>query len=75
MTKLSQSCGLMVLICINYLWLFQVLHLLSPRKGGLRGASILGAHVEGPFINKKKMGAHNAEYISELSNVSKLFYF
>lgn len=46
----------------------RVLHLLSPRKGGLRGASILGAHVEGPFINKKKMGAHNAEYISELSN-------
>lgn len=30
---------------------------------GVSGAEILGIHMEGPFINKEKMGAQNPEYI------------
>ena len=36
---------------------------LSRRQGGKQGAQVLGAHVEGPFINKEKKGAHNPMYI------------
>ncbi|KAL1506024.1 hypothetical protein ABEB36_005461 [Hypothenemus hampei] len=36
----------------------KVLPKLKFRQGGKHGATILGAHVEGPFINKEKKGAH-----------------
>lgn len=41
----------------------KVLPLIKKRKGGKHGAAILGAHVEGPFINKEKKGAHPPQHI------------
>ena len=35
----------------------------SLHKGAWRGAEILGANMEGPFINPKKKGAHKEEFI------------
>eukprot|EP01116_Phalansterium_solitarium_P011666 TRINITY_DN2741_c0_g1_i4.p1 TRINITY_DN2741_c0_g1~~TRINITY_DN2741_c0_g1_i4.p1 ORF type:complete len:399 (+),score=-12.59 TRINITY_DN2741_c0_g1_i4:70-1266(+) len=40
-----------------------VLPHLSPRPGGRHGATVLGAHVEGPFINEQKYGAHKKEFV------------
>lgn len=44
----------------------KVLPKLKPTQGGLHGASILGAHLEGPFINKLKKGAHKENTITDL---------
>ena len=33
------------------------------RPKGFRGAAPLGLHVEGPFLNPKKKGAHNQQYL------------
>ena len=33
------------------------------RPEGFRGATPLGLHVEGPFLNPKKKGAHNPAYL------------
>ncbi|KAG0063102.1 hypothetical protein BGZ89_010143 [Linnemannia elongata] len=42
----------------------QVLPLLKPRPGSSdSGASILGAHVEGPFINEARVGAHELKVL------------
>ncbi|KAL1924384.1 uncharacterized protein VTP21DRAFT_7419 [Calcarisporiella thermophila] len=42
----------------------KVLPLLKPRQGtATAGATILGAHVEGPFISQDKNGAHNLEVL------------
>jgi N-acetylglucosamine-6-phosphate deacetylase len=38
----------------------------KPREGGLHGASILGLHLEGPFINPKQNGAHSTSFIRDL---------
>ncbi|XP_065058864.1 N-acetylglucosamine-6-phosphate deacetylase-like [Rhopilema esculentum] len=37
---------------------------ISAKQGGSHGAEIIGAHIEGPFINAEKKGAHNPEYIT-----------
>eukprot|EP00794_Sanderia_malayensis_P007315 gene7312-8133_t len=46
----------------------QALPKICRRKGGKHGAEILGAHVEGPFINPLKKGAHNEKYIKNSLN-------
>jgi len=39
------------------------LELLHGRPAGYRGAEPLGLHVEGPFLNPQKKGAHNPAYL------------
>lgn len=39
----------------------------SCKYTGTRGANVLGAHLEGPFINKEAMGAQNEKYILDPS--------
>lgn len=41
----------------------KVLPNIQRRKGGAHGATVLGVHVEGPFINKEKKGAHPEQHI------------
>ena len=47
-----------------------VLPKIKKRQGGKNGATILGVHVEGPFINPSKKGAHPEQFILELEQVS-----
>lgn len=41
----------------------KVLHRLRKSPGGKHGATVLGAHVEGPFISPDKKGAHSLSSI------------
>ena len=52
----------------------RVLPWLGPRPGGAEdGAEILGAHIEGPFISKRKKGAHDENLIQgELDKDGKM---
>lgn len=43
----------------------QVLPQIKKQQGGSHGASVLGVHVEGPFIAKNKKGAHPENCIQE----------
>ncbi|XP_058813712.1 N-acetylglucosamine-6-phosphate deacetylase [Topomyia yanbarensis] len=45
-----------------------VLPKISKKPGGHHGATILGCHVEGPFINSSKKGAHPQECIKEFEH-------
>lgn len=48
-----------------------VLPKIPKRQGGIHGATVLGCHVEGPFINSNKKGAHPPQCIKEFDKVNK----
>lgn len=50
----------------------KVLPKIKRTPGGSHGATILGIHCEGPFINKQKKGAHPAELILEVRHLRVL---
>lgn len=47
----------------------KVLPHLKRCVGGKHGAEVLGAHVEGPFINPEKKGAHDQATMQTFKNV------
>ena len=51
----------------------QVIGKIKRTPGSSKGAEILGVHVEGPFINTNKKGAHDTKYIKKFDNV-RYFY-
>ncbi|EFX87360.1 hypothetical protein DAPPUDRAFT_307072 [Daphnia pulex] len=46
----------------------QVVEKIKKTPGGSDGAEILGIHVEGPFINNDKKGAHDLQFIHKFTN-------
>ncbi|XP_029055610.1 N-acetylglucosamine-6-phosphate deacetylase [Osmia bicornis bicornis] len=44
---------------------YKILPNIRKRSGGKHGASILGIHLEGPFISPSKKGAHPENYIEQ----------
>ncbi|KAG0717198.1 N-acetylglucosamine-6-phosphate deacetylase [Chionoecetes opilio] len=50
----------------------EVLPKLKRTPGGKEGAGILGIHLEGPFINPEKKGAHPLECIQKVEGINKI---
>nr|CAG4650160.1 EOG090X06GX [Sida crystallina] len=51
----------------------KVIKKIGKTPGSSEGAEILGAHVEGPFININKKGAHDLNYINKFTEGFKTF--
>lgn len=50
----------------------KVLPQLKRTAGGKEGAGILGVHLEGPFINPDKKGAHPIQFIKKVEGISNV---
>ena len=48
----------------------QILPRIKKQEGGKHGATVLGVHVEGPFISPSKKGAHEEKCIRNFDKVS-----
>ena len=46
--------------------------MIKPSRGSVDNAGILGIHVEGPFIQVKKKGAHPEKYIQPASDFARV---
>ncbi|GFN81608.1 N-acetylglucosamine-6-phosphate deacetylase [Plakobranchus ocellatus] len=46
----------------------QILPKIKKKNGSKEGAGVLGVHIEGPFIDREKRGAHPEKYIKDYDN-------